>query len=217
LAYPTIEAAAICAASRSFGGASVIVPNASRNIVWQKGLANPITAAPALPVFGARHIDAFALFFAEKHKPAAGAATEGALAGAARIAQLAEAADHLARGRSVESKPGRHGFLSGWGRRALRHPHEREVAYGFPVSSPIGGTVNRAEREFPVNLALVIPTSGWRVTRAGQPRNTCIFRSTFTSFKPLAFHSISCTMIGASGLTAKRLHGWAIHLLPSAL
>jgi hypothetical protein len=45
-AADSIEAAAICAMSSSLGGVWLIVPSASRNIVWQKGQAVPTTAAP---------------------------------------------------------------------------------------------------------------------------------------------------------------------------
>src|ERR1700685_4479615 len=40
------EAAAIWAMSSSFGGCSETMPSASRNMVWQKGHAVPITCAP---------------------------------------------------------------------------------------------------------------------------------------------------------------------------
>ena len=76
--------------SSSFGGDCVTTPNASRNIVWQKGHAVPITSAPVAHQFlRALHVHSLAVLFAEEHLSAAGAAAEGPLARAPRFHHFA--------------------------------------------------------------------------------------------------------------------------------
>ena len=81
---PRARAAAIWAMSSSFGGAGSrgpAAPSASRNIVWQKGQAVPMTSAPVATSSSARSaVDALALLLAQEHLAAAGAAAEGAFA-----------------------------------------------------------------------------------------------------------------------------------------
>ena len=86
--------------SSNFGGAGDTVPaaSASRNIVLQNGHAAPTMFAPGRHQFlRAIVTDALAFFFAQEREPAAGAATEAALARTRRIDHFAGPRKHCAR------------------------------------------------------------------------------------------------------------------------
>ena len=70
-------------------------------MLWQKGQAvRDHRGAGGRQLFGARHVHAFAFFLAQEHLAAAGAAAEGALAGARRIGELRRSGAATVRGSS---------------------------------------------------------------------------------------------------------------------